>query len=50
MKAKNIIAKAKQENIILNFDCNITNDEPKHYKDIIYEKNELEYTQDEVKI
>ena len=49
MKAKNIIAKAKQENIILNFDCNITNDEPKHYKDIIYEKNELEYTQDEVK-
>lgn len=49
MKARNIISQAKQEGITLEFDCNITNDEPKSYKDIIYEKNELEYTQDEVK-
>ena len=49
MKARNIISQAKQEGIILNFDININNDEPKSYKDIIFEKNELEYTQDEVK-
>lgn len=49
MKARNIISKAKKENIELNFDININNDEPHSYKDIVYEKNELEYTQDEVK-
>ena len=49
MKARNIISVAKQEGIILDFECNITNDEPKSYKDIIFEKNELEYTQNEVK-
>lgn len=49
MKARNIITQAKQDNISLEFECNITNDEPKSYKDIVFEKNELEYTQDEVK-
>lgn len=49
MKAKNIIAKAKKEKIKLDFECDINNDEPKNYKDIIFEKNELEYTQNEVK-
>lgn len=49
MKARNIISKAKKEDINLDFDININNDEPHSYKDIIYEKNELEYTQDEVK-
>lgn len=49
MKARNIISKAKQENIELTFDININNDEPHSYKDIVCEKNELEYTQDEVK-
>ncbi len=49
MKAKNIIAQAKQEGIILDFECDINNEEPKSYKDIIYERNELEYVQDEVK-
>lgn len=49
MKARNIISQAKQEGIVLDFDCNITNDEPNSYKDIIFEKNELEYTQNEVK-
>ncbi len=49
MKARNIISQAKQEGIILDFECNIENDEPKSYQDIIFEKNELEYTQNEVK-
>ncbi len=49
MKARNIIINAKQENIDLEFECNINNDEPKSYKDIIFEKNELEYVQNEVK-
>lgn len=49
MKAKNIILKAKQENIILDFDVNITNDDPQSYKDIVFEKNELEYVQTEVR-
>ena len=49
MKARNIISQAKQEGIILGFDCNITNEEPRSYKDIIFERNELEYTQTEVK-
>ncbi len=49
MKAKNIVAKAKQEGILLNFECEITNEELKSYQDIIFERNELEYTQNEVK-
>lgn len=49
MKARNIISSAKQEGIILDFDCQITNEEPKSYGDIIFERNELEYTQNEVK-
>lgn len=49
MKARNIISSAKQEGIILDFDCQITNEEPKGYGDIIFERNELEYTQNEVK-
>lgn len=49
MKARNIISQAKQEGIILEFDCQIINDEPKSYKDIIFEKNELEHIQNEVK-
>lgn len=49
MKARNIISKAKQEGINIDFDCEINNDDPRHYKDIIFEKNELEYIQNEVK-
>ncbi len=49
MKAKNIILKAKQENIVLEFDIDIVNEDPKSYKDIIFEKNELEYVQTEVR-
>lgn len=49
MKARNIISLAKKDNIELSFDISINNDQPSSYKDIIYEKNELEYTQSEVK-
>lgn len=49
MKARNIISGAKQERIVLEFDCHITNEEPRGYGDIIFERNELEYTQNEVK-
>lgn len=49
MKARNLLSKAKAENIILSFDVQINNDEPHSYKDIIYEKNELEYVQTEVR-
>ena len=49
MKARNIISTAKAEGIELNFDIDINNDTPQSYKDIIFEKNELEYTQEEVK-
>ncbi|MEG1986972.1 MAG: alanine--tRNA ligase [Bacilli bacterium] len=50
MKAKNILALAKADHIFLEFDIIINNDSPKSYKDIIYNRNELEYIQNEVKI
>lgn len=50
MKAKNIIQLAKKEGITLNFDIEIKTDTPQSYKDIVFEKNELEYAQEEVKI
>lgn len=49
MKARNIISKAKKEGIILDFDIQIDNKEPMSYGDLISERNELEYTQTEVK-
>ena len=49
MKARNIISTAKSEGIILDFDIQIDNKEPISYADIISERNELEYTQEEVK-
>ena len=49
MKAKNILAMAKKEGIDLDFDIEIKTDTPSSYKDIIFEKNELEYTKEEVK-
>ena len=41
--------KLKDIDNITDDDININNDEPHSYKDIVCEKNELEYTQDEVK-
>ncbi len=49
MKAKEMIEDAKNDGIHLSFDINITNDKPTSYKDIIYEKNELQYLQQEVR-
>lgn len=49
MKARNIILTAKNEGINLDFDIQIDNLDPESYADIIKEKNELEYTKEEVK-
>lgn len=49
MKARNIISKAKAEGIFLDFDIQIDNKEPESYCDLVSERNELEYTQVEVK-
>ena len=48
-KAKNILDMAKKEKIKLDFDIEIKTDTPTSYKDIVFEKNELIYTQDEIK-
>ena len=49
MKAREILDEAKQNGIKLDFDVDITNEIPTSYKDIIYNKNELEYVKNEVK-
>ena len=49
MKARNIIGMAKKDGIKLDFDIDIRTDTPNSYKDIIFERNELEYVQEEVK-
>lgn len=49
MKAKEMIASARRENIELDFDVDIDNSKPVSYKDIIFNKNELQYVQKEVK-
>ena len=49
MKAREILDDAKQNGIKLDFDVDINTEEPTSYKDIIYNKNELEYVHNEVK-
>lgn len=49
IKAKEILNLAKNDDIILEFDPIIENDVPKSYKDVLHEKYELEYIQEEVK-
>jgi len=49
MKAKEIIEEAKNHGIKLDFDITIDNSKPVSYKDIIFNKNELQYVQQEVK-
>lgn len=49
MKAKNILDEAKERGIKLTFDIDIENPKPTSYKDIIYNKNELQYIHHEVK-
>lgn len=49
IKAKEILALAKKQNINLDFDVEIDNTPPTSYKDIVYNQNELSYVQSEVK-
>ena len=49
IKAKEILEEAKNDGIKLEFDVDVSNDDPKSYKDIIYSKNELQYVHHEVK-
>ena len=49
MKAREILDEAKQNGIKLEFDVDINTDTPSSYKDIIYNKNELQYVHQEVK-
>jgi alanyl-tRNA synthetase len=49
MKARGILEEAKSEGIKLEFDIDVDNEKPTSYKDIIYNKNQLQYVQQEVK-
>lgn len=49
MKAKSILDEAKEVGIKLTFDVTIDNSKPTSYKDIIFNRNELQYIQQEVK-
>ena len=49
MKAREILDDARKNGIKLEFDVDINNDKPVSYKDIIYNKNELQYIHHEVK-
>ena len=49
MKAREILEDARNNNIKLEFDIEINNEKPTSYKDIIYNRNELQYIQQEVK-
>ena len=49
MKAREILDEARNSGMRLEFDVDINNDEPTSYKDIIFNKNELQYVHHEVK-
>ena len=49
MKVKEIMIQARAEGIEIDFDVSIDNSKPTSYKDIIFNKNELQYVKDEVK-
>lgn len=49
MKAREILDNAKSDGIKLDFDVDVDNNKPTSYKDIIFERNELQYVQQEVK-
>ena len=49
IKAKEILENARNKGIKLDFEVDITNDCPTSYKDIIYNRNELQYVHHEVK-
>ena len=49
IKAREILDEAKNNAINLDFDVEINNDKPVSFKDIIFNKNELQYVHNEVK-
>ena len=49
IKAREILDDAKNNAINLDFDVDINNDKPTSFKDIIFNKNELQYVHHEVK-
>ncbi len=49
LKAREILDDARGNGIKLDFDVDISNDMPVSYKDIIYQKNELQFVHHEVK-
>ncbi len=49
IKAREILDDARNSGIKLEFDVDINNDKPTSYKDIIYNRNELQYIHQEVK-
>lgn len=49
MKAREILDDARNSGIKLEFDVDINNDKPTSYKDIIFNRNELQYVHQEVK-
>ena len=50
LKAREILDKAKNSGINLEFDVDINNDKPTSYKDIMLNRNELQYVHHEVKV
>ena len=50
MKAKEILEEARNNGLKLEFDVDINNDTPTSYKDIIFNKNELQYVHEEEKV
>jgi len=49
IKAREILEEARNSGIKLKFEVDINNDKPLSYKDIIFNRNELQYIQSEVK-
>ena len=49
MKAKEILDEAKEVGVQLTFDVDIDHSKPSSYKDIIFNRNELQYVQQEVR-
>lgn len=49
IKAREVLDEARNQGIKLEFDVDINNDKPISYKDIIFNRNELQYVQQEVK-
>ena len=49
IKAREILDEARNNGMKLEFEVDINNDKPESYKDIIYNRNEVQYVHDEVK-